>query len=119
MRSNIRIVVPAAVADLVRGLHPDLQKKIRAGFETIRDDPHAGKELKDELAGLRSLRVARHRIIYRLGKNERIEIVAVGPREGIYEDTWRKLRAREQGPVHTRTARKHGSPMMGSQRPKG
>ena len=95
MGAGVRITFPSTVADLLRRLHPDLKKKIRAGFEVIRDDPHAGKELKDELAGLRSLRVGRHRIIYKLGKNERIEIVTVGSRESIYEETYRLVRKQE------------------------
>lgn len=48
--------------------------------------------LVDELAGLRSCRVGRLRIVYRLTGNRIIEIVAVGPRRTIYEETYRLLR---------------------------
>ncbi len=40
-------------------------------------------------SGLRSYRVSRFRIIYRLVQEKRIEIIAVGPRERIYEETYR------------------------------
>jgi mRNA interferase RelE/StbE len=97
MRAGSRmIMVPASVAGLVRGLHPDLKRKVRSAFEELQADPFAGKKLKDELAGLWSFRVGRHRIIYRLRGNDQVEIVAVGPREGIYEDTYRLIRKRER-----------------------
>jgi len=37
---------------LVRGLHPELKRKVRAGLDLIRTDPEVGKEIRDELAGL-------------------------------------------------------------------
>jgi mRNA interferase RelE/StbE len=41
---------------------------------------------------LRSFRVGRLRIIYRLAQNRQIEIVAIGPRKTIYEETYSLLR---------------------------
>ena len=85
--------VPAHVADLIRGLHPQIKRKLRAALADIMADPHAGKALKDDLAGLWSFRVGKFRIIYRI--NDRpatdrcIELVACGPRERIYEETYR------------------------------
>ncbi len=64
---------------------------VPASIRLILDAPHAGKELKDELAGLRSFRVTRFRITYRVRKNI-VEIVAVGPRERIYQETFRLLK---------------------------
>jgi mRNA interferase RelE/StbE len=88
-----RLRVPASVAELVRGLHPDLKQKIRAGLDLIRSDPAAcGKPLRDELANLRSLRVGRVRIIYRLGRRRTVDVIAIGPRRTIYEETLRLLR---------------------------
>ncbi len=60
-------------------------------MKTILADPSSGKALKDELAGLRSFRVGSFRIIYRAIRNV-IEIVAIGPRERIYEETYRLLK---------------------------
>ncbi len=79
------------VAHLLGTLHPELKRKIKAGLRIIIGNPEAGKSLRDELAGLRSFRVSRFRIIYRI-KGRKIEIVAVGPRERIYEETYRLMK---------------------------
>lgn len=87
-----KLLLPDAVADMVRSMHPQLKKKVRAAFETILRDPAAGKTLREELDGLRSFRVGRWRVVYRSEAGKDIEIVAVGPRERIYEETWRLIR---------------------------
>jgi len=83
--------VPDEIAGLVRGMHPDLKRKTKASLKRILADPSSGKALKNELAGLRSFRVGSFRIIYRVRRNI-VEIVAVGPRERIYEETYRVLK---------------------------
>ena len=93
--STYKLKIPGDTAHLIRTLHPEIKKKIRAGLKAIILDPAAGKALKDELAGLRSFRVGRFRIIYRVGRNV-IELVAVGPREQIYEETYRLLKKEGQ-----------------------
>jgi mRNA interferase RelE/StbE len=87
-----RLQVPGRLKDLVRGLHPELKRKVRAGLDLVRTDPAAGQELHDELAGLRSLRVSRFRIVYRVAPTRVIELIAIGPRRTIYEETLRLLR---------------------------
>jgi len=86
-----RLRVPDDVAALIRGLHPDLKRKVRSALGDIVDDPAIGKRLRDELEGLRSCRVSRYRIIYRVN-GAAIELVAVGPRRTIYQETWRRVR---------------------------
>jgi mRNA interferase RelE/StbE len=81
-----KLRVPDGVAETIRGLHPHLKRKIRASLKILLSDPAAGKALKEELQGLLSLRVSRFRIIYRVKKST-IEIVAIGPRRRIYEET--------------------------------
>lgn len=54
-------------------------------------DPELGKALRDELEGLRSCRVGRFRNVYRSAGSV-VEIVAIGPRKTIYEETWRRVR---------------------------
>lgn len=88
-----RLKIPDDIAALIRGLHPDLKRRVRAALADIVDDPNVGKPLRQELAGLRSLRISRLRIIYRAAGNM-VEIVAVGPRRTIYEETWRRMRRR-------------------------
>ena len=84
--------IPTAVASLVRGLHPDLKRKVRAALDQILEDPSVGKALKEEMAGLRSYRVGRIRVIYRSAAGDVIELVAVGPRNTIYEETLRLVK---------------------------
>ena len=86
-QTTYRLRIPGSVAELVRSMHPYLKKKIRASLRRILLNPNEGKSLKDELAGLRSFQVGRFRTIYRIQKN-RVEIVAIGPRKRIYEETF-------------------------------
>lgn len=82
--------VPDEIVSLIRNLHPDLKRKVRGGFDAIVENPETGKVLRDDLEGFRSFRVGRLRIIYRVGR-DLIEIVAVGPRRVIYQETLRRL----------------------------
>ena len=71
MKRPIRkLKVPDTVVELIRNLHPHLKKKVKASLQAIVSDPYSGKPLKDELAGLRSFRVSRFRIIYRISGSE-------------------------------------------------
>ena len=88
--------IPPRVAELVRGLHPEIKRKVRATLARLLEDPRTGKALKEDLQGLRSLRIARLRIVYRIGKGEVVEIVAIGPRHRIYEETLRLVRREER-----------------------
>ena len=84
-----KLVVPGDIEELIRKMHPDLRKKIRASLNMILSEPNSGKALMDELSGLRSMRVSSFRIIYRIRNAEQIELVAIGPRDRIYEETFR------------------------------
>lgn len=94
-RPLYKLKVPDDIAELIRNMHPHLKKKVKASLQTILSDPHSGKALKDELAGLRSFRVGQFRVIYRISDQKLIEIIAIGPRECIYEDTFRLLKRKE------------------------
>jgi len=72
-------------------MHPQLKRKIRAGLDDIIANPECGKALQLELSGLRSYRVNRFRIIYRPVADKVVELVAVGPRKSIYEETYRLI----------------------------
>ena len=75
------------MVEFIRGMHPNLKRRIKASLNIILSNPSEGKALKDELSGLRSFRVSRFRIIYRIQRNI-VEIGAIGPRERIYEETF-------------------------------
>ena len=87
-----KLRIPDEVVTVLRGLHPLLKKNVRASLQSVCNDPYSGKALKDELEGLRSYRVGRLTIIYRIGPRKQIEIVAIGPRKNIYQETFRLLR---------------------------
>ncbi len=90
--------VPDEVASVLKKLHPTIKSHIRSGLKRILDDPNSGKALKEELQGLRSYRVKRYRIVYRIRPKKRhIEIVAIGPRKVIYEETFRILKKARKG----------------------
>lgn len=90
-----RLKVPGDVAALVRTMHPELKRKLRSALGALLSGAESGKALKDELEGLRSLRVGRYRVVYReAGKD--LEVVAIGPRARIYEETYRAVRRGEK-----------------------
>ena len=89
------LVVPKDVRELVRTMHPSLKKKVKASLKIILSDPSSGKALMNELSSLRSFRISSFRIIYRIKEPGQIELVAVGPRERIYEETFRIIQKEE------------------------
>jgi len=88
-----RLKIPDETADLLRTLHPDLKRKVKAALQAVLNDPLSGKVLKDELEGLQSFKVGKFRVIYKIVKDKGIiEVVAIGPRKTIYEETFRLLK---------------------------
>ena len=85
-----RLRIPSDAAHLIRGIHHELKRKIRGALEIIIATPDSGKALKDESSGLRSFRVGKFRVVYRTS-HRMIEIVAVGPRSKVYEETLRLI----------------------------
>jgi len=82
--------LPKDVQYVIRSLHPDLKRRVRAAIDRLCANPEAGKVLKGELAGWRSLRVGRLRIVYRAACMQ-IEVAAIGPRTSIYFETTRRI----------------------------
>lgn len=78
------------ISAYIRSLHPALKKRIHNALDQIRLRPEEGKPLQRELEGYRSFRIGKFRIIYRVTAKE-IEVVAVGPRRTIYEETTRLM----------------------------
>ena len=97
MRYRTRLRIPDELARDLAKLIPDLKRRLRAGLDRVIADSRAGKALLGELAGLRSLRIGRMRVIYRTAPGKVIEIVAIGPRQTIYEETRRLVRREQPG----------------------
>ena len=87
-----RLSVPDEIVDFLRSVHPEIKRKLKAALNLIASDPGVGKSLRDELRGLKSFKIGRIRIIYKVTSKRIIEIVAIGPRRTIYEETYRLLK---------------------------
>jgi mRNA interferase RelE/StbE len=86
-----KLKIPHETVGLIKNLHPDLKSRVKAALRSILQNPHSGKALKDELNGLRSFRIRRFRLIYRISSVKIVEIIAIGPRKNIYEETFRLI----------------------------
>jgi len=91
--SPFRPDIPPHVAEVIRSLHPDLKRPIKAAVRAIANNPECGEPLQRELAGLRKYRVRRFRIVYAIDRKARvIRLMAVGHRQSIYENLTAKPR---------------------------
>ena len=83
---NYLLIIPPQVEESVAHFHPLLKRKVRYALQEIQYDPLLGKPLKGPLEGLRSYRVTRYRIVYRMVRRKiQIQVIDIGPREIIYE----------------------------------
>jgi mRNA interferase RelE/StbE len=82
-----RVVTGPDVADVVRGLHPELKRSVRSALAALSRDPALGDPLSGELEALSRYRVRRFRVVYAVDRGERVlRVVAVGPRRNVYEE---------------------------------
>jgi mRNA interferase RelE/StbE len=85
--------IPPHVAAVIRSLHPDLKRSIKAAVRAIATDPGRGEPLLRELDGLWKYRVRRFRIVYAIDRKTRvIRLIAVGHRRNVYEELSARLR---------------------------
>lgn len=96
MVAAYRIRLPDELTELLRGLHPELKGRFKSALAMILTDPHCGKALSEELKGLYTFRVKRMRIVYRIAAGRIIEVVAIGPRRNIYEETFRIISKKDR-----------------------
>ena len=62
-----------------------LRERIIKSIEKLKDNPHSGKPLSYDLTGLRSLRVGKYRVIYKIDEeNKVIWLITVGHRKEVY-----------------------------------
>ena len=91
--SPFRPDIPPHVAGVIRSLHPDLKRSIKAAVRAIANNPECGEPLQRELDGLRKYRVRRFRIVYAIDRRPRvIRFMAVGHRRDVYEELTARLR---------------------------
>jgi mRNA interferase RelE/StbE len=94
MASQYKLKMTDEIRELMRHLHPGMKQKVRVALAEILANPGCGKALRGEFQGMRSFRVSKFRIIYR-AVAQVIEIIALGPRRSIYEETLRLLQVEE------------------------
>ena len=88
-----RLDIPPHVAEVIRSLHPDLKRSIKAAVRAIAITPEYGEPLLRELDGLWNYRVRRFRIVYAIERKTRvIRLMAVGHRRHVYEELSARLR---------------------------
>jgi mRNA interferase RelE/StbE len=97
MKQEHLLKIPEDLVSLIRNLHPLIKTDIRNALRLLTQNPLYGKLLKEELDGLRSYRIKKYRIIYRIPVTplQTLEIIAIGPRKNIYEETF-KIISRER-----------------------
>lgn len=76
--------ISAILKNQIRHLPPDLKQRVWTCIDFLVENPQAGKPLSEELAGYRSCRIGKYRLIYRI-KEDRLILEAIGPRSSIYE----------------------------------
>ena len=91
MVAEYKLKIPHETSGLIKSLHPDLKSRAKTALKSILQDPHSGKALKEELNGLRSFKIRRFRLIYRISSGKIVEIIAIGPRKNIYKETFRLI----------------------------
>ena len=90
-----KLRIPDDIVALIRGLHPILKRRVRSALALICMNPYDGKALKEEMIGLRSFRIKRFRIIYKISSDRTIGLIALGPRKRIYAETYRILKKKQ------------------------
>ena len=77
---------------LLPKLHPDIKKLIKHALIELQENPHTGKDLQEELAGFKSLRLKQYRILYDINEEKNlIQIYHIGQRKDVYEQLRRLL----------------------------
>ncbi len=91
--TSFRHDIPPHIADVIRSLHPDLKRSIKAAVRAIATDPECGEPLLRELDSFRKYRVRRFRIVYAIDRKARmIRLMAVGHRRHVYENLAARMR---------------------------
>jgi mRNA-degrading endonuclease RelE of RelBE toxin-antitoxin system len=73
-------------AHCISRLPPDNRRLVREALDELRQEPFAGDDLQDELAGFKSFKPRRFRIIYTIDDDQRvIQVFYVGHRRDVYD----------------------------------
>ena len=77
---------------LLSKLHPENKRMIKQVLIELQENPHTGKDLQEDLAGFKSLRLRQYRVIYNIDEEENfIQVYYIGRRRDVYEQFRRLL----------------------------
>lgn len=84
---SYRVKLTVHVSKAAIKLPPETKKAAREALRLLAENPELGKELQAELAGFRSYRFLRYRIVYKVAPEKKVIVVwALGHRKDIYEN---------------------------------
>lgn len=89
--AQCRVVYTTTAQESIRHLPPLAKPAIKLLIEQLRASPELGKPLHSELAGYRSARFQRWRVIYTLDRSAKQLVVHLVERRVSVYDTLRKL----------------------------
>ena len=79
------VVLKASAAKQVEKLPEKDRQRVLSALQGLRENPHQGKRLQGQLAGLFSLQVWPYRIIYEIAEQRiTVTVLAVAHRKDIY-----------------------------------
>ena len=85
MPYQVKLTVSAN--EVAKSLPPEIKKAAKESIRQIAKNPDIGKELQVELAGFRTFRFMRYRIVYRVNLEKKLVVIwAIGHRRDIYEN---------------------------------
>ena len=83
---KLKIKFTPEVSKLLTRFHPESKKLIKAALNELRQNPFIGDDLQEELAGFKSYKSKRYRILYNLNEDESvIQVYYIGHRRDIYD----------------------------------
>ena len=81
-----RVQLAPTVAKALSSFHPDIRKQLKAGMKELADNPYAGKMMQEKLAGFRTYRMKRYRVVYKVDEDEKlVRVYMIGHRREIYD----------------------------------
>ena len=83
---SFKIRFTPEAARLFSKLHPENKKLIKLALYELSKAPYSGHNLQEELAGFKSYKSKRYRILYNLNNDESvIQVYYIGHRRDVYD----------------------------------
>ena len=81
-----RIIIDSQARKDMKKISADIQRRVSAAIDILRENPFAGKRLKGDLIGLWTLRVWPYRILYIVERKIiTVTVLEVAHRQGVYQ----------------------------------